>query len=305
MTYVLQTKGLTKKDRTNILVDHVNLNVQRNEIYGLFGGDDSGKSSILQMIMGLISPTSGEIKLFGNSTSKKAYNLFERIGYMGNELGFSPNLTLYENLELHRRLMGVLDKNSVFESLKMIELDNMIDTRYSSLTLGMRQRLGIARALLHRPELLLLDDPLNGLDSVESKTVLLLFQQLTSTKNVTIVLTSHSVNDLQGIATHIGILDRGKLLKVVDRNELLQKTRQFLKLRVDDVKKASFLLEQNLQITDYKVLEDDTLLINEQSEHAAAIARTLITNNLEVSELTISKSSIEDYIVKLKNEGSY
>ncbi|WP_173662211.1 ATP-binding cassette domain-containing protein [Caldifermentibacillus hisashii] len=305
MTYVLQTKGLTKKDRTNILVDHVNLNVQRNEIYGLFGGDDSGKSSILQMIMGLISPTSGEIKLFGNSTSKKAYNLFERIGYMGNELGFSPNLTLYENLELHRRLMGVLDKNSVFESLKMIELDNMIDTRYSSLTLGMRQRLGIARALLHRPELLLLDDPLNGLDSVESKTVLLLFQQLTSTKNVTIVLTSHSVNDLQGIATHIGILDRGKLLKVVDRNELLQKTRQFLKLRVDDVKKASFLLEQNLQITDYKVLEDDTLLIYEQSEHAAAIARTLITNNLEVSELTISKSSIEDYIVKLKNEGSY
>ena len=305
MTYVLQTKGLTKKDRTNILVDHVNLNVQRNEIYGLFGGDDSGKSSILQMIMGLISPTSGEIKLFGNSTSKKAYNLFERLGYMGNELGFSPNLTLYENLELHRRLMGVLDKNSVFESLKMIELDNMIDTRYSSLTLGMRQRLGIARALLHRPELLLLDDPLNGLDSVESKTVLLLFQQLTSTKNVTIVLTSHSVNDLQGIATHIGILDRGKLLKVVDRNELLQKTRQFLKLRVDDVKKASFLLEQNLQITDYKVLEDDTLLIYEQSEHAAAIARTLITNNLEVSELTISKSSIEDYIVKLKNEGSY
>ncbi|MEG6532371.1 ABC transporter ATP-binding protein [Caldibacillus thermoamylovorans] len=305
MTYVLQTKGLTKKDRTNILVDHVNLNVQRNEIYGLFGGDDSGKSSILQMIMGLISPTSGEIKLFGNSTSKKAYNLFERIGYMGNELGFSPNLTLYENLELHRRLMGVLDKNSVFESLKMIELDNMIDTRYSSLTLGMRQRLGIARALLHRPELLLLDDPLNGLDSVESKTVLLLFQQLTSTKNVTIVLTSHSVNDLQGIATHIGILDRGKLLKVVDRNELLQKTHQFLKLRVDDVKKASFLLEQNLQITDYKVLEDDTLLIYEQSEHAAAIARTLITNNLEVSELTISKSSIEDYIVKLKNEGSY
>lgn len=128
---------------------------------------------------------------------------------------------------------------------------------------------------------------------------------MTSTKNVTIVLTSHSVNDLQGIATHIGILDRGKLLKVVDRNELLQKTRQFLKLRVDDVKKASFLLEQNLQITDYKVLEDDTLLIYEQSEHAAAIARTLITNNLEVSELTISKSSIEDYIVKLKNEGSY
>jgi bacitracin transport system ATP-binding protein len=305
MTYILQTKGLTKRSRTKILVDNINLNVQRNEIYGLFGGDGSGKSIILQMIMRLVSPSSGKIKLFGNIASKKTYYLFERVGYMGNELGFSPNLTVYENLELHRRLMGVLEKDSIYESLKVVELDNMKDNRYSSLSLGMRKRLGIARALLHRPELLILDEPLNGLDPVEAKTVRRLFQHLNSTKNVTIVMTSHSVNDLHGIATHIGIIDRGKLLKVVDRKELLQKTRQFLKIRVDDVKKAFFLLEQNLQITDYKVLEDGTILIYERLDDAAGIARTLITNDVEVSELSVSKSSIEDYIVQLINEGSY
>lgn len=297
--HMLQTRNLTKIYRTNTVVDRVNLNVERGQIYGLFGRGGSGKSTILKMIMGIVSPTSGAIKLFGELSPRKTYYLFERIGFMGEELGFAPNLTVYENLELHRRLMGILEKNRVSESIKMVDMDNRRDTRYSALSLGMKQRLGIARALLHRPELLLLDEPMNGLDPVEIKTVRSLFQQLANTKNITIVLTSHSVDDLQHIATHIGVLSRGKLLSVMEHRELVEKTRQFLYLRVDDDKKASFLLEQGLQITDFKVPRDGIIQIYEQLDHAADITRTLVTNDVNVSELSVSKGSLENYIVEL------
>jgi bacitracin transport system ATP-binding protein len=213
--------------------------------------------------------------------------------------GFYPNLTAAENLEIHRRLMGVTNKNYMDEALEITGLTEVRNKNVKGFSLGMCQRLGLARALLHRPELLVLDEPTNGLDPVGIKEVRNLILDLSMKRGITVFMSSHILSEVQQLATKIGIIHHGKLLEEIDYEALKKKNRHYIELKVNDDKKAAFLLENNLQISDYKITEPGVLRIYEMLKDSAAINRLLSDNGLQISSINIMNDTLEDYFMQL------
>ena len=252
---LLKTINLTKQYKSKKAVDEINITLKKGEIYGFLGQNGAGKTTTIRMIMGLVKPTSGEIELFGQKITPGDHSHFDRIGSIIEFPGVYPNLTAAENLEIHRRLMGVTNKNYIDEALDITGLTEVRNKNVKGFSLGMRQRLGLARALLHKPELLILDEPTNGLDPVGIKEVRNLILDLSMKRNITVFMSSHILSEVQQLATRIGIIHHGKLLEEIDYESLTKKNRHYIELKVNDDKKAAFLLENNLQITDYKITE--------------------------------------------------
>ncbi|AKG35626.1 ABC transporter ATP-binding protein [Paenibacillus durus] len=302
MTCVLRTIALTKKYKNRTVIDHMNLNIRRGDIYGILAKGGAGKTTLLRMMMGLIAPTSGEVELFGETSHRAKRRLLERIGCMSETFGFADNLTAAEILEIHRRLMGVPGKECIADSLKIVGLSGIQNVRCYGLTLSMRQRLGIARALMHKPELLLLDEPWSGLDSQEIKEISRLLSRLSQTRQMTIVISSRLINGIQPIANRIGILQGATLAAELDHETLLQKSRRYMKFRVSDEKKAAVLLEQNMGIHDYKISEPGLVLVYEQLERSSAITRLLIEHDVDVIEASFNQGLIDDYMIELMRE---
>ncbi|GAA3413099.1 ABC transporter ATP-binding protein [Paenibacillus hodogayensis] len=299
MEYILRTSGLTKKYKTHTAVDGISLSLKKGEIYGFLGQNGAGKTTTIRMIMGLIKPTSGEIELFGKNaeTSRKA--AFERIGSMIEIPGFYPNLTAAENLDIHRRMMGMGNKESIEESLEQAGLLDARNKRVKNFSLGMKQRLGIARAMLHHPELLILDEPTNGLDPAGIKEVRQLIIDLASMRNIAVLVSSHILSEVQQMATKLGIVHRGRLVEEIEQQVLQMKNRHCVEFKVSNDRQAVMLLEQNLTILDYSVPEPGIVRVFEQLSESAAINRMLVENGIEVAEITMLRETLEDYFLSL------
>lgn len=299
MEYILQTTNLTKYYKSKKAVNGVNINVKKSDIYGFLGQNGAGKTTTIRMIMGLVKPTEGEVSLFGQKIVPGQYSHYGRIGSIIETAGFYPNLTAAENLEIHRRLMSVTNKNYLEEALELTGLTDVRNKKVKGFSLGMKQRLGISRALLHRPELLILDEPTNGLDPVGIKEVRKLILDLSVKRKITVFVSSHILSEIQQIATVIGIIHNGELIEEIDFETLKKKNRTYIELRVNDDKKASFLLEKSLGISDYKVIEQGTIRIYERLNEASAINRLLSENGLEIGGITVMNDTLEDYFLHL------
>ncbi|KEQ23202.1 hypothetical protein ET33_17750 [Paenibacillus tyrfis] len=302
MTYVLRTASLTKKYKSRNVINHVNLNIQRGEIYAVLGKSGAGKTTLLRMLMGLVNPTGGEIEWFGQKSIRTNPRLYEKIGIMTGASGFVPHLTAAENLDIHRMLMGVPSRRYVDEALENVNLTAASNIRFAKLSFGMQQRLGLARALLHQPELLLLDEPFNGLDSQEMQQMYHLLGSLSQSRKTAMVISSRVVSVVQPIARRIGVLHEGTIVAELDDDTLALKTRQYIRLRVNDDMKASFLLEQYMAVYDYIVLQPGLILIYEHMECLPDIARLMVEHKVDILELCPVQRKMEDYMMELMRE---
>ncbi|MGP4039108.1 ATP-binding cassette domain-containing protein [Gracilibacillus sp. D59] len=300
MNYVLRTMGLTKQYNDIIAVDNVDINIQKGQIYGFLGQNGAGKTTTMRMIVGLIKPSRGEIELFGERINTSRQNRpFEKIGAMIETPGFYPNLTGEENLEIHRRLMGYPDKNAVDDALKQVNLYESKKRRVKTYSLGMKQRLGIARALLHEPELLLLDEPTNGLDPSGIKEVRRMIKHLAKERNITVLISSHILSEVEQLAEKIGIIHKGKLLKEISSETIGEMNRHYIEFQVNDDQMATYLLEQKLDIHDFQIVEPGIIRVYENLDDSTTINKLFIQNNIDVNKIDISKDTLEDFFIEL------
>lgn len=298
MDYILKTTNLSKFYKNKKAVDGVNINVKKGDIYGFLGQNGAGKTTTIRMIMGLIKPTDGEIYLFGQRIMPGQYSHYGRIGSVV-ETGFYPNLTAAENLEIHRRLMGVTNRNYLDEALELTGMTGVRNKKVKGFSLGMKQRLAISRALLHRPEFLILDEPTNGLDPVGIKEIRKLILDLSMKQKITVFISSHILSEIQQIASRIGIIHNGKLIEEIEYETLKKKSRSYIEIKINDDKKAAFLLEKTLGITDYKIIEQGTIRIYERLNESALFNKVLSENGLEISGISVMNDTLEDYFLQI------
>lgn len=297
MDYILRTYNLTKNFKKNSAVKNLNMNIKQGEIYGFLGENGAGKTTAIRMIVGLIKPTLGEVELFSQKSVNKS--MLQRIGSMIEYPGFYPNLTAGENLEIHRRMVGMQDKSCIMEALKVTGIQDVKNKKVKEFSLGMKQRLGIARAILHHPEFLILDEPTNGLDPSGIKEIRELILELCHTKGITFLISSHILSEIQQMATKIGVIHKGELLEEIEYDELQKRNRHYINIKVSNDKKASIILEQEFNISDYVIWEKNNLRIYEKLEQASNINKALVLNGLFVDEFCVKIDSLEDYFLRL------
>lgn len=306
MESVLKTCNLTKQYKENTAVDNLNMNILKGDIYGLLGENGAGKTTIMRMILGLIKPTNGSVELFGEKLTEDKKHILARVGSIIEFPGFYGNLTAVENLNIHRKLMGIPEESCIKEVLEIVGLTEAANKRAKDFSLGMKQRLGIARALLHNPEFLVLDEPTNGLDPMGIKEIRNLILDLSKKRNITVLISSHILSEVQQLATRLGIMHKGKLLEEVDSETLKKKNRHYIDLKVADDREAVVILEQKLGIKDYLISKAGEIKIYEKLNETSNINKTLIQNSIEVKEISLMRDSLESYFLNLvggdKNE---
>lgn len=297
MEYLLQTNGLTKQYGRKNAVDHVNLHVRQGAIYGLIGRNGAGKTTILRMIAGLASPTAGEIALFGE-TGKRALYMTSRIGTLIETPGLYPNMSAAENLRLKCLALGVRKKGVIAELLDTVGLSGAGNKRVKNFSLGMKQRLGIALALVGDPDLLVLDEPINGLDPQGIVEVRETLARLNRERGITFIVSSHILEELSKIATDYGIIHNGVLLQELTQEELLTRCSERIELRTDDTKRACVVLEE-MGIRSYKVADAGTIQIFERLNDSGSITMQLAQKGIKTLSITVRNEALEDYYLNL------
>ncbi|MFR1757489.1 MAG: ATP-binding cassette domain-containing protein [Thomasclavelia spiroformis] len=291
---VVEINNLCKTYKDTKAVAHVNMTIKKGDIYGFIGRNGAGKSTTLKMIVGLIFPTSGQIKLFGESRNEFTDR---RIGSLIENPGLYPNLSAYDNMELKAIALGLKDKEEIIELLNLVKLDYKSKKIVKKFSLGMKQRLAIALALLGNPDLLILDEPINGLDPEGIRQIREVIQYLNENKKMTIIISSHILGELSKIATRYGIIRDGQMIEEISAKELDQKCRDYLLLKVEQVEKAIPLLENDLGIYDYIVHENNEIRIYDNIE-SSKINLVLTKHNIKINQIYYQKQDLESYFLE-------
>lgn len=297
--FVIETKQLIKVYGEQDVVKAVNIHVKNGSIYGLLGRNGAGKTTIMKMILGLTPITSGKIVVFGQDIKGREKQVFPRIGAIIETPGFYPNLTGTENLEIFAKLRGTVGPNAVKNALEVVGLPYKDKKLFSKYSLGMKQRLGIANAILHDPELLILDEPTNGLDPIGIAEVRNFIKELSVERGKTILISSHILSEIALLADDIGIIDHGLLLEENSMKELKKKNRKYILLQVSDVSKAALILEHQFRLVDYSVHDDQTLRIYDTCLDMAEINKALIVQDIAVISSQVCNDTLEDYFKKI------
>lgn len=292
---IIETKKLNKKYGKQIVVNNVDLHIEQGEIYGLLGRNGAGKTTIMKMILGLVSITSGEINVFGQKLKDNEQQICPRIGTIIETPGFYPNLTGTENLRIFAKLRGMTRKDCIKHALDLVGLSYNDKKLFSEYSLGMKQRLGIANAVMHEPELLILDEPTNGLDPIGIVEMREFIRNLCKKNGITILISSHILTEIEQLADTIGIIDHGILLEESSYKDLQKKNRKYILLKVSSTSNAIRVLEQKMGIHDYEVENDTMLRIYEIDRNMGEINKLLITNNIEVLSSQFCSDTLEDY----------
>ena len=257
---VLQTKQLTKCYRNFTALDHADMTVYREDIYGLIGRNGAGKTTMMKLVTGLTEPTNGEYSLFGK-TGPAAEKEKRRIGCLIENPAFFGNLTAYQNLRYYCYQKGITDLKQIDEALGLVQLTNVRNKKFRTFSLGMKQRLGIAFAVLDNPDLIILDEPINGLDPIGISELRDTFRKLSQERGITLIISSHILSELYAVANRFLFIDKGKVLKEVTKQELDLECSRCLVVKTDDTKKTATILESKLSITDYKVIDSEEVRI--------------------------------------------
>lgn len=298
-SFVIETKQLTKVYGEQDVVKAVNIHVKKGRIYGLLGRNGAGKTTIMKMILGLTPITSGKVDVFGQDIKGREKQVFPRIGAIIETPGFYPNLTGTENLEIFAKLRGTVGPNAVKKALEVVGLPYKDKKLFSKYSLGMKQRLGIANAILHDPELLILDEPTNGLDPIGIAEMRNFIKELSVERGKTILISSHILSEIALLADDIGIIDHGLLLEENSMKELKKKNRKYILLQVSDVSKAALILEHQFHLVDYSVHDDQTLRIYDTCLDMAEINKALIVQDIAVISSQVCNDTLEDYFKKI------
>lgn len=242
--YVIETTNLSKRYSENLVVNSIDMHVEKGKIYGLLGKNGAGKTTTMCMLLNLVHPSGGEILLFGKDPKRYARDVYSNIGSIIETPGFYENLTAYENLEIIARLRGNYNPLNVKMVLDMVNLGDEKNKQFKDFSLGMKQRLGIAAAIMHNPELLILDEPINGLDPFGIKEIRDLLKKLSCDYGVTILISSHILSEIENIADVIGFMDNGVLIDEISREELHNRLNKFVEFEVSDIDLAIDLMNK-------------------------------------------------------------
>lgn len=297
--YIIETDNLIKKYKGQTAVDKLNLHVPEGKIYALLGRNGAGKTTTMKMLLNLVQPTSGSIFLFGDNIADFNKKNYHRIGSIIEAPAFYENLTAKENLEILARLRGRHRKDMVEHALCVVNLEKENKKLFREYSLGMKQRLGLAAAIMHEPELLILDEPMNGLDPIgihETRKYLL---QLCKEKGTTIFISSHVLNEIEQLADVIGIIKQGTLLEETNLQELYKHSRRYVEFEVSNVNRAALILEREFHVLDYAIVGDRLLLMYEKLDGRALINTRFVSDGIEVSNVSIGVGKLEDYFTEL------
>ncbi len=293
---VIKLRDISKKRGQTEILNHLNMTVYQKDIYGFIGQNGAGKSTTMKIIMSLIKETQGQLELFDSLDNQINRS---RIGAIIENPAFYPYMTAYENLKYYVQYKGIVEINSIEKVLKMVGLENVRKKKYKNYSLGMKQRLGLALALINNPDLLILDEPLNGLDPqgiVELREIL---SHLNKKYGITMLISSHILDELEMIATRYGFIHQGQMIEEITAEKLQEKLKKYISLDVENIGLASITLEQKLHTENFKIMDDHTIYLYDFVNESSLVATTLIQEGVILNKMNISNVSLENYYLSL------
>ncbi len=293
--YIIETRHLTKQFGTQKSVADLNIHIEKGRIYGLLGRNGAGKTTTMKMLLGLTQPTSGEVRIWGKPLLGNEKEILPRIGSLIETPGFYPNLTATENLRIFATLRGVPNRHAIKDALDLVGLPYKDKKLFSQYSLGMKQRLAIALAVMHDPELLILDEPVNGLDPIGIAEMRSFIRGLCDTEGKTILISSHILSEIALLADDIGIIDHGTLLEEESLAALEQKSRKHIRFTVSDTAQAARILEKMFHEHEFSIQDDHILQLYNLDLSVGKIVTAFVKNGLEISEVCTYEESLEDH----------
>lgn len=297
--YVIETRGLTKTYGEQNSVSNLSIHVRKGRIYGLLGRNGAGKTTTMRMLLGLTAPSSGDVKIFGKPLLGNEKSILPRIGSLIEAPGFYPNLTGTENLQIFADLRGLKSPKYIKGALEVVNLPYRDKKLFSQYSLGMKQRLAIALAIMHDPELLILDEPINGLDPIGIAEVRAFIRDLCNERGKTILISSHILSEISLLADDIGIIDHGVLLEEESMEELEQKNSKYIHLEVSDPAQATRILAERFHTRNFKVISDRQIALYDVALPIAQINRAFIESGIDLFESHLFEATLEDYFKKV------
>lgn len=298
---VLKTCNLTKKYGSFTALDNVSITINRGDIYGLIGRNGAGKTTLMKLITTLACKSGGEFELFGHSDNDLTQTK-RRIGCLIENPAFFPNMSAYDNLNYYAIQKGITDKKQIDDVLQLTGLSEAGKKKFKNFSLGMKQRLGIAFSILDNPDFIILDEPINGLDPIGISDLRQTFKRLNEEKNITILISSHILSELYMLATRFCIIDNGRVIKELTKEELDIECSKCIVIRTDDVGRAAAVLEKDLQTTNYKVVDNEEIRLYDYLEQVDKVNRALVKEDINVKQIQESGISLEDYFKSLVKE---
>lgn len=298
---VLQTKNLSKRYKSFTALDCVNLTVYREDIYGLIGRNGAGKTTIMKIVTGLSEKSDGKFEIFSQAGTD-AVREKRRIGCLIENPAFFGGLTAWQNLKYYALQKGITDDKQIDEALALVNLTEVRNKKYRKFSLGMKQRLGIAFAVLDNPDLIILDEPINGVDPIGISELRKTFQRLSGERGITLIISSHILSELYMVANRFLFIEKGRVLKEVTKEELDLECMRCLAVQTEDAKRTAVVLEQEMGLSDYKVIDGRELRIYDESVKPGLVNKILVQNNITVLSIFETGISLEDYFKSLIGE---
>lgn len=302
--YILNIENLNKKYRDNVALKNINLSIKKGEICGFIGENGAGKTTLIRMITGLGQPDDGKIELFGEIGKKDLMKQRKKIGCIIESPAMYSNMSAKQNLEIFRVQRCIDEKRCVEEVLKIVKLDKTNKKKAKNFSLGMKQRLALAIALLGNPEFLLLDEPVNGLDPSGIIEFRELIKFLNKEKGMTILISSHLLSELHLLATNYVFIHRGEIIEQISSEELNRRCKKHIALNVDDNDKTKYILQKELNINEFEIDSDSTFKIYNNADKIKEITSCLFKNNIGIEQINIKSDDLENYYTKLMEETS-
>lgn len=290
--------NVTKEFKNKAVLKGVSFNIEAGDIYGLIGENGAGKTTLLKLIVNLLKPTSGNIQVLGKEIKKDSYDYLRNIGALIDDPVFYKKLTLYENFKVHCEYLGFYDEEKLESVLKRVGLHNKKSKKIKELSFGEKQRLAIAYALITEPELLILDEPTNGLDPIAIVELREILLKLNREFNTTIIISSHAINELETLVNKVMFLKNGEIVENGLLEEIKEKCSVYIEIEVEDSSKALAILEKELNIRNMKLINKGTIRVYEALEERKNILSTLVKNDVEVLSFNMVQISLEEYFIR-------
>lgn len=291
---ILKTHNLTKKYKSFVALDNANIQISKGDIYGLIGRNGAGKTTLMKIITTLSNKTYGNFELFG----KKDTELTEskrRIGCLIENPAFFPNMSAVDNLKYYAIQKGIVNKKQIDEAIDLVGLTEAKKKKFKTYSLGMKQRLGIAFAILDNPDFIILDEPINGLDPIGISELRDLFKKLNQERNITILISSHILNELYQVANKFCIIEKGRVIKEITKEQLDEECSKCIVIKTTQTSKAAVIIEEQLHTKNYKIIDNQEIRLYDYLENSGKVNKVLIQNDIDIISLYETGITLEDY----------
>lgn len=298
---ILRTNNLTKKYKDFTALNNANITINKGDIYGLIGRNGAGKTTLMKVITTLTNKTNGEFYLFDKDDSDLT-EIKRRIGCLIENPAFFENLTAYQNLKYYAIQKGIVDYSQIDKVLDLVKLSDSKNKKFKTFSLGMKQRLGIAFAMLDNPDFVILDEPINGLDPIGISELRETLKKLNEESNITMLISSHILSELYLLANRFCFIEKGKIIKELSKEELDVECSRAIVIKTNNVKETCLILEKELNTKNYKVIDKHEVRLYDYLDNSGKVNKELAKNDIDVISIYESGISLEDYFKSILKE---